>query len=331
VEEKAQAAKETQKKMTESGDQTAAITLAADENSAGVRIDLFLSGQNDDLTRSRVQKLIEKKLVIVNGEVCDNKNYRIKAGDQVLISLAAPEELAARPEDIELDIVYEDKDLLVINKKRGMVVHPAPGHQDGTMVNALLGHCKDLSGIGGVIRPGIVHRLDKDTSGLLIVAKNDYAHNSLAEQLKARTLKRVYFALVCGRVNPQRGRIEAPVGRHLKHRKKMAVIAGGRDAVTRYRVIKHFKRYSLLKLKLETGRTHQIRVHMAHIGFPVVGDPLYGPGSHGDLPGDLATPQALHARALSFEHPRTGVKMNFSAPLPDGFRKLLHWLHRHDE
>lgn len=317
--------------MTERSDQTAAIKLTADESSSGMRLDLFLSGKSNDLTRSRVQKLVEKKLVTVNGEVCDDKNYRMKAADQVLINVAAPEELAARPEDIELDIVYEDKDLLVINKKRGMVVHPAPGHQDGTMVNALLGHCKDLSGIGGVIRPGIVHRLDKDTSGLLIVAKNDYAHNSLTEQLKARTLKRVYFALVCGQVKPQRGKVEAPVGRHLKHRKKMAVIAGGRDAVTRYRVVKHYKRYSLLKLKLETGRTHQIRVHMAHIGFPVVGDPLYGPGSHGDLPGELASPQALHAMALSFEHPRTGAKMNFSAPLPEVFRKLLHWLHRHEE
>jgi len=317
--------------MTESGDQTAAIKLTADESSSGMRIDLYLSGKSNDLTRSRVQKLVENKLVMVNGEVCNDKNYRMKASDQVLIKVAAPEELAAQPEDIALDIVYEDKDLLVINKKRGMVVHPAPGHQDGTMVNALLGHCKDLSGIGGVIRPGIVHRLDKDTSGLLIVAKNDYAHNSLAEQLKARTLKRVYFALVCGRVKPLRGRIEAPVGRHLKHRKKMTVIAGGRDAVTRYRVVKYYKRYSLLKLKLETGRTHQIRVHMAHIGFPVVGDPLYGPGSHGDLPAELASPQALHARELSFEHPRTGAKMSFSAPLPEVFRKLLHWLHRHDE
>ncbi len=316
--------------MTETGDQTGAIILTAEESSAGMRIDLFLSGQSDDLTRNRVQKLVENSLVMVNAEICDDKNYRIKAGDQVIISLAAPEEAAARPEDIALDIIYEDKDLLVINKKRGMVVHPAPGHPDGTLVNALLGHCKDLSGIGGVVRPGIVHRLDKDTSGLLIVAKNDYAHNSLAEQLKARTLKRVYFALVCGRVVPQRGRIEAPVGRHLKHRKKMAIIAGGRDAVTRYRVIKHFKRYSLLKIKLETGRTHQIRVHMTHIGFPVVGDPLYGPGNHGELPNDLASPQALHARALSFDHPRTGVKMNFSAPLPDVFRKLLHWLHQHE-
>jgi 23S rRNA pseudouridine1911/1915/1917 synthase len=317
--------------MTETGDNSKAISLTADSSSAGMRIDLFLSGKSDVLTRSRVQKLVEKKLVMVNSEICDDKNYRIKAGDQVVISLAVPEELAALPEEIELDIIYEDKDLLVINKKRGMVVHPAPGHQDGTLVNALLGHCTDLSGIGGVIRPGIVHRLDKDTSGLLIVAKNDCAHNALSEQLKARTLKRVYFALVCGRVVPHRGRIEAPVGRHLKHRKKMAVIAGGRDAATRYRVIKHYKHYSLLKLKLETGRTHQIRVHMAHIGFPVVGDPLYGPGSHGDLPGDLASPQALHAKALSFEHPRTGMKMTFSAPLPNVFRKLLHWLHRHDE
>lgn len=317
--------------MTDSENQGTTITLTADESSAGMRIDLFLSGQSDQLTRSQVQKLVEKNLVTVNSEACADKNYRIRAGDQIVISQAAPEKLAARPEEIELDIIFEDQDLLVINKKRGMVVHPAPGHQDGTMVNALLGHCTDLSGIGGVIRPGIVHRLDKDTSGLLIVAKNDFAHNALAGQLQARTLKRVYFALVCGRVVPQRGRIEAPVGRHLKHRKKMAVIAGGRDAVTRYRVVKHYKRYSLLKLKLETGRTHQIRVHLAHIGFPVVGDPLYGPGSHGDLPGDLASPQALHARALSFEHPRTGVKMTFSAPLPDAFRKLLHWLHLHDE
>ncbi|MFU8794532.1 MAG: RluA family pseudouridine synthase [Dethiobacteria bacterium] len=312
------------------GDLTPAeLTLSVDEVWSGKRIDLFLAEQVDQLSRSRAQKLIENELVTVNGITCRDKNYRLQAGEMISYILPTPEEMVANPENIELDIIYEDKDLLVINKERGMVVHPAPGHTGGTLVNALLNHCDDLSGIGGVIRPGIVHRLDKDTSGLLIVAKNDAAHSSLSDQLKDRTLRREYIALVCGRVKPARGKIEAPIGRHPKDRKKMAVVSGGREAVTRYRVIRNYDNYSLLRLKLETGRTHQIRVHMANLGYPVVGDPIYGPGSYGDLPDQYTQPQALHAQKISFIHPRTGTNMEFTAPLPSAFRETLHWLKTH--
>ncbi|MDW7728547.1 MAG: RluA family pseudouridine synthase [Bacillota bacterium] len=312
------------------GDLTPAeLTLSVDEVWSGKRIDLFLAEQVDQLSRSRAQKLIENELVTVNGITCRDKNYRLQAGEMISYILPTPEEMVANPENIELDIIYEDKDLLVINKERGMVVHPAPGHTGGTLVNALLNHCDDLSGIGGVIRPGIVHRLDKDTSGLLIVAKNDTAHNSLSDQLKDRTLRREYIALVCGRVKSARGKIEAPIGRHPKDRKKMAVVSGGREAVTRYRVIRNYDNYSLLRLKLETGRTHQIRVHMANLGYPVVGDPIYGPGSYGDLPDQYTQPQALHAQKISFIHPRTGTNMEFTAPFPSAFRETLHWLKTH--
>lgn len=305
------------------------LTLSVDEDWSGKRIDLFLAERVDQLSRSRVHKLIEKEFVTINGVTCRVKNYRLHTGDTISYILPAPEEMAAHPEDIRLEIIYEDEDLLVINKERGMVVHPAPGHTGGTLVNALLNHCDDLSGIGGVVRPGIVHRLDKDTSGLLVVAKNDAAHSSLSAQLKERTLHREYLALVCGRVKPARGKIVAPIGRHPNHRKKMAVVSGGRVAVTRYRVIRNYGNYSLLRLKLETGRTHQIRVHMANLGFPVVGDPIYGPGSYGDLPDRYLQPQALHAQKISFVHPRTGNKMEFTAPLPSAFRETLHWLKTH--
>jgi len=207
-----------------------------------------------------------------------------------------------------------------------MVVHPAPGHSRGTLVNALLNHCDDLSGIGGIRRPGIVHRLDKDTSGLLIVAKNDLAHRRLSAQLKARVINREYIALVNGLVRPAHGRIEAPVGRHPVHRKKMAVVESGREAVTRYRTIKTYHRYSLLQLQLETGRTHQIRVHLSYLGYPVVGDLLYAGNLSGGLPAELVFPQALHARRISFTHPVSGIKMSFSTPLPPEFAGLLLWL-----
>lgn len=305
--------------------------LSAGNQWTGKRIDLFLADNVDELSRSRAQKLIEEELVTVNGNTCRDKNYRLQTGDRISFILPTPVDTAALPEDIKLNIIYEDEDLLVINKERGMVVHPAPGHSGGTLVNALLNHCDDLSGIGGVIRPGIVHRLDKDTSGLLIVAKNDAAHSSLSAQLKERTLRREYLALLCGRVKPVRGRIEAPIGRHPRHRKKMAVLSGGREAVTRYRVIKYYGHYSLVRLKLETGRTHQIRVHMANLGFPVVGDFSYGPGSFGDLPDQHTQPQALHAQKISFIHPRTGNKMEFTAPLPPAFRNTIHWLYHNIE
>ncbi len=301
--------------------------ITADPEDEGRRLDHFLTGRFTVLSRNRIQKLIEDGQVSVNRLTCTNKNYRLKAGDPVEINIPPPEEASVKPEKIALDIVYEDEDLLVINKPRGMVVHPAPGHREKTLVNALLYHCKDLSGIGGVMRPGIVHRLDKDTSGLLIVAKNDHAHQSLSDQLKKRLLCREYLALVNGRVKPLIGRIEAPVARNPRHRKKMAVMTGGRIAVTRYRVLKYYGRYSLLQLNLETGRTHQIRVHLAYLGYPVIGDLTYAKSSSwSDLPGGLVKSHALHARRIKFIHPRTAKSMNFSAPLPPDFKEGLLWL-----
>ncbi len=290
------------------------------------RIDTYLTQHAEGLSRNRVQGLIEEGRVLVNESLCEDKNYRLKPGDRVSINIPPPQQVPVEAEDIELDIIYEDQDLLVINKPAGMVVHPAPGHSRGTMVNALLGHCRDLSGIGGVIRPGIVHRLDKDTTGLLIAAKNDLAHSGISRQLKERKLFREYIALVSGKVSPGVGRIEAPIGRHPRNRKKMAVVQGGREAYTRYRVMKVYNRHSLLKLNLETGRTHQIRVHLSYIGYPVVGDPLYAKGVKGALPSELVPAQALHARKLTFTHPRSGELLEFSAPLPELFKKALIWL-----
>ncbi len=292
----------------------------------GCRLDTYLAKELDSLSRNRIQQLIVEGRVLLNDLICKDKNFRLQNNDRVSISIPPPEESSAEPEDIQLDLIYEDRDLLVINKPRGMVVHPAPGHSGGTVVNALLNHCSDLSGIGGVMRPGIVHRLDKDTSGLLIVAKNDLAHRALSGQLKARKLRREYFALVHGLVSPKTGRIEAPIARHPQHRKKMAVIEGGRKAVTRYRVIKYYDRYSFLKLNLETGRTHQIRVHLSYLGYPVVGDPIYAKGGKGDLPPELNMPQALHASRLIFSHPRSEKQLEFYASLPEPFKRALVWL-----
>jgi len=307
-------------------EQKSPVELTVSEPELGRRLDLFLAGEAADLTRSRVQKLIEDGRVKVNDLVCTDKNYRVRTNDRISCFLPDLTEPSTLPEEIPLKIVFEDRDLLVINKSRQMVVHPAPGHSSGTLVNALLHHCRDLSGIGGVMRPGIVHRLDKDTSGLLIVAKNDKTHNSLSSQLKSRLLKRMYLALVCGRVKPKVGRIEAPVGRHPQNRKKMAVITGGREAVTRYRVLKDFGQISLLQLKLETGRTHQIRVHLAQIGYPVVGDFVYGPGGCAGLPPELLFTHALHAYRLSFVHPGSKEALTFSASPPPEFQALLHYL-----
>ncbi len=296
------------------------VTCSADQ---GRRLDQFLSQPFFGLSRSRAQKLLINEMVQVNGLPCNDKNYRVQEGDLVTVTIPFPEETRLEPEAIPLDIFYEDKDLLVVNKPRGMVVHPAPGHRKGTLVNALLHHCAELSIIGGVKRPGIVHRLDKDTSGLLLVAKNDFAHRALSTQLKTRQLKREYLALVKGAVKPVQGRIEAPVARHPRHRKKMAVVETGKMAVTRYRVLKYYGSYSLLKINLETGRTHQIRVHMAYLGHPVAGDLTYARDSWSDLPRGLAEPQALHARRIKFIHPRSEKTLEFSAPLPEAFKKGL--------
>lgn len=299
--------------------------LIVDASETGRRLDLYLVSRLAPLSRTKSQKLIEEGLVLVNGVACLDKSRRLLPDDQVTVTLPDPEPYLAKPEPIPLEIIYEDADLLVINKPRGMVIHPAPGHRQGTLVNALLHYCSRLSGLGGVNRPGIVHRLDKDTTGLLIVAKSDFAHQGLAEQLKDRRLRREYLALVQGAVSPRTGSIDAPIGRHPVHRKKMAVVPGGRVAVTRYRVIGILGRFTLVRVSLETGRTHQVRVHMAFLGHPVAGDPVY---SRAAAPPPLSRGQALHACRIAFTHPRTGNLMEFAAPLPSDFRETLRYLRK---
>lgn len=283
------------------------------------RIDKVLSEQLSH-SRSQIQLWLKEQLVTVNGEIV-RSNYKVKADDQIEIKIPEPEELVIEAENIPLTIVYEDQDVAVIDKPQGMVVHPAAGHANGTLVNALMYHIKDLSSINGVIRPGIVHRIDKDTSGLLMVAKNDKAHESLAEQLKEKTSVRKYLALVHGEIGHDKGEINAPIGRSKVDRKMQAVIENGKPAVTHFEVIERFKDYTLIELQLETGRTHQIRVHMKYIGHPVAGDPLYGPKKtlkgHG---------QFLHAKTLGFVHPTTDEYMEFDSPLPEIFEKTLDQL-----
>jgi 23S rRNA pseudouridine1911/1915/1917 synthase len=279
----------------------------------GQRLDAFLVNRLPAITRSFAQKLITDSNVSINGLEATKAGYKVKPGDEVIANIPAPVDIALKPEAIPLDICYEDRDLVVVNKPRGMVVHPAAGHQEGTLVNALLAHCSDLSGINGVNRPGIVHRLDKDTSGLLMVAKNDAAHNSLAEQLQGRTVKRCYLALVQGQIKENSGKIEAPIGRDPRNRQRMAVgHHNAREAITYYYVLQRLANHTFLELRLETGRTHQIRVHMNYIGYPVVGDPLYGPNRS----DQLLAGQFLHAATLGFNHPRTEAYMEFSSPLP---------------
>lgn len=299
------------------------LELTVPEKDNGVRIDAFIAANTEDLTRNAVQRLIEQGNVFVNN-ITAKKNTRLKTGNSIYIEIPAPEPSEAFPENIPLDIVYEDDDLLVVNKPKGMVVHPAAGHLSGTLVNALLYHCGDsLSGIGGVARPGIVHRIDKDTSGLLIVAKNDFAHLGLAEQIKEHSFTRKYQAVVYGGFRDDEGTINAPIGRHPTDRKKMAVTEKhSREAVTHYRVIKRYNGFTHLELILETGRTHQIRVHMASLGHAVAGDAVYGPKKViTSLNG-----QCLHAYYISFIHPRTGEPLTFSSELPDYFVKFLSQL-----
>ena len=303
--------------------------LAVLAEHAGTRLDTFLSMQTE-LSRSAAAKLIENGSVLVNGEV-QNKRYAIKETDQIAYFLPEPLPSEAEPEDIPLDIIYEDEDLLVICKKKGMVVHPAPGNERGTLVNALLYHCKDsLSGIGGTVRPGIVHRIDKDTAGLLAVAKNDFAHLSLSSQLATHHMHRIYHALANGGFKDEKGTVSAPIGRHPIDRKKMAVISDGshsaKEAVTHFEVLESHDAVSYLKLKLETGRTHQIRVHMAHLGHPLLGDTLYGGGNRPfeKKHAQLLCGQCLFAKELSFTHPRTGKEVHFEAPLPADFEQLLN-------
>lgn len=295
------------------------LCYQAGEGDTGARLDLFLAGENPELSRSHIQRLLTSGLAEVNG-LPAKASHRVRAGDRVVLRVPPPVELVVGPEPIPLDVYFEDADLIVVNKPRGMVVHPAEGNYSGTLVNALLHHCRDLSGINGVIRPGIVHRLDKDTSGLLMVAKNDAAHLELARQLSERSVDRRYLALVHGLLKDDRGTVDAPIGRHPRDRQRMAVTPGrGRPAVTHYLVLNRRQGMTCLELRLETGRTHQIRVHMAWLGHPVMGDPKYGPAKN---PFGLQG-QFLHAGLLGFSHPRSGRRMTFEAPLPDELEEIL--------
>jgi len=295
------------------------VCYIAENADIGIRLDIFAQSKSGNLSRNSVQKLIESGNVTVNNKVA-KANYRLVLRDCVEISLPSPVEMQILPEDITLDIVYEDSDVIVVNKAKGMVVHPAPGHYSGTLVNALLFHCRDLSGINGVLRPGIVHRIDKDTSGLLVVTKNDTAHNILAEQFAAHSIKREYMAIVHGGFKEDSGTINKAIARHRVDRKKMSIDPNGRNAVTNYYVTERLGKYTLVKCALETGRTHQIRVHMASIGHPVLGDEVYG---NAKQPFAAHTQgQVLHAKTLGFTRPN-GEFIDFSSPLPPYFQKVL--------
>ena len=293
------------------------VTLTVE--TGGQRADQFLSQSLNNLTRSAAQKLLEGGHVLRAGKAL-KKNDRLNPGDEISVLIPDPAEVEILPQDIPLDVVYEDEDVIVVNKPVGMVVHPAPGHPDGTLVNALLYHCGDsLSGIGGELRPGIVHRIDRDTSGLIIAAKNDFAHQKLAAQLQDHTLARVYECVVVGNLKEDSGTVDAPIGRHPVDRKKMAVVANGRPAVTHWRVLDRFRGFTHVECRLETGRTHQIRVHMAYIGHPILGDTVYG--SKKPVPGLQG--QCLHAVGLRFLHPRTGEMVELHCGLPEEFRAQL--------
>ncbi|MEC4983021.1 MAG: RluA family pseudouridine synthase [Oscillatoria sp. PMC 1068.18] len=294
----------------------------------GSRLDRYLASQLPDLSRSRLQHLIESGNVTLNGAVCTEKKTKVKTSDAISVSIPANKPLELEPEAIPLDILYEDDALIIINKPAGLVVHPAPGHESGTLVNALLAHCDDLAGIGGVERPGIVHRLDKDTTGAIAVAKTDFAHKHLQAQLKAKTAQREYWGIVYGRPAANEGTIDQPIGRHRVDRKKMAITPldkNGRNAVTHWQVIEELGNYTLMEFRLETGRTHQIRVHSSYIGHPIVGDPNYS--SNRSVKVNLSG-QALHARKLSLIHPVTEKEITAIAPLPTEFTKLLDVLRR---
>ncbi len=308
--------------FTEDGIEAGLETVTAEAEDAGTRADVFLAAKLG-VSRSNMQKLLEDGRV-KRSEKIIKANYKVRAGEMFVVDIPEPEPIEAVPENIPLDIIYEDDDVVVLNKARGMVVHPAPGNYTGTLVNALLYHCSNLSGINSAIRPGIVHRLDKDTSGIMIVAKNDAAHISLSQQIQSKTAVRTYLAVVRGNIKTDSGTIETQIARDKTDRKKMAVVKeGGRDAITDYEVLERFGKYTLVRCKLRTGRTHQIRVHMEYLGYPLVGDPKYSP---------MKTPfgikgQALHSHTLEFTHPRTGERMKFEAPLPEDMHKIITRLH----
>lgn len=299
------------------------MQLKVDISNLGERIDRLVADACPDISRTYIQKLIVDKYILVNGKSVKS-NYRVSLNDSVSIEVPEPVDMEILPEDIPLDILYEDSDIIVVNKPKQMVVHPAHGHYTGTLVNALLFHCKDeLSGINGIMRPGIVHRIDMDTTGALVVCKNDFAHNKLAEQLKAHSITRKYEAIVHNTIKDDYGTVNAKIGRHPNNRLKMeANVNNGKEAITHYRVLKRYKNFTYIECTLETGRTHQIRVHMSSIGYPLLGDSVYGP-SH--CPYKLVG-QTLHAKTLGFIHPRTEIYMEFEAPIPEYFKHLLNIL-----
>ncbi|TQR20818.1 RluA family pseudouridine synthase [Psychrobacillus vulpis] len=296
------------------------LTFLIEEEQAKERIDKAIASFDTDWSRSQIQNYLKDGHVLVNGETVKS-NYKVKKGDVIVVTTPEAIPLDVVAENLNLEIVYEDEDVVVVNKPRGMVVHPAPGHTSGTLVNGLMYQIKDLSGINGVMRPGIVHRIDKDTSGLLMVAKNDVAHESLVDQLVKKTVTRKYIALVHGRIAHDKGTIDAPIGRDKKDRQSMAVVDNGKHAVTHFRVLDRFENFTLVECQLETGRTHQIRVHMKYIGYPLAGDPKYGPKKTVDFDG-----QVLHAEVLGFIQPKTGEYLEFSYPLPEDFKNLLDHL-----
>lgn len=291
------------------------------ENEEGERIDRYLAEELEDRSRSYLQKLIKKEYIKVNGKPV-KPNYRLVLGDRVEVTLPEAEEPDIAAENIPLDILYEDRDIIIVNKPKQMVVHPAPGHYSGTLVNALMYHCGgELSGINGTMRPGIVHRIDMDTTGSLIVCKNDIAHQSLSEQLKNHSINRIYEAIVHGNIKEDEGMVNAPIGRHPTERKKMStLVKNGKAAITHYKVLERFGNYTYIQCRLETGRTHQIRVHMASIGHPLLGDAIYGPKK---CPFSGLIGQTLHAKILGIIHPKTGEYLEINAPLPEYFIKLL--------
>lgn len=301
------------------------MRLEVSPEHAGIRIDKYLAESLPDISRSYLQKLFRDGEIKMNGKAV-KASAKTLAGAEIVFAIPEPEEPEILPEDIPLDILYEDSDVILINKPKDMVVHPAVGHYTGTLVNGLMYHCREgLSGINGVLRPGIVHRIDKDTTGVLVVCKNDRAHNGLAEQLAEHSITRKYRAIVCGNLKEDEGTVDAPLGRHPQDRKKMAIVrSGGKRAVTHYRVLERFGKYTYIECQLETGRTHQIRVHMASLGHPLLGDEVYG---RGKSPFKLEG-QTLHAMVLGFIHPTTGEYMEFQAPLPEYFEKLLEKLRK---
>lgn len=293
--------------------------LIVDQNNAGTRLDMYIASQKESLSRMAVKRLIEEENIKVNNRI-QKVSYKVQNGDVIEINEPEAKDVSLEAQDIPLEVVYEDSDIIVVNKPKGLVVHPANGNWDGTLVNAIMAICKDsLSGIGGEIRPGIVHRLDKDTSGLLIIAKNDKSHLNMSEQIKNREVNKIYYALVRGIVPENEATINMPIGRSTKDRKKMAVVKDGKEAITHFKVLERFNKYTLLEVKIDTGRTHQIRVHLSQIGYPVVGDETYSNGKNEfGVKGQL-----LHAKSLDFKHPISGKSMHLEAELPEEFSKVL--------